>query len=344
MIMPRYRRLTYEERLKIIFMVERGDSYSKIAKEMSTTPGAISKIISKKKDTGNVADKQRSGRPRKTTPREDRILVRTCLENRRLSALDIQKKIEKDQGIHLGKRTVQKRLSEAGLRGCVAVKKPLLSDANCSKRLKFAREHKNWTVNDWKKVLFSDESSFELFCGDKRRYVRRRVGERFKKECCVPTVKHGSGTLMVWGCMSGFGVGRLHRCIGTVRQDQYIQILQDSMLPSSSDLFGEENQFIFMQDNAPCHKAKKVTDFLRQKGVQVLDWPAQSPDMNPIENLWEILFQKVKGSNPKNFNELWEALQTHWNSIPQATIDRLIESMPSRMHAVIKAHGWNTKY
>lgn len=325
-------------------MVERGDSYGMIAKKLSTTRGTISKVIAKYKQTGSVAEKERSGRPRKTTAREDRILVRTSLENRRLSAMDIREHIHNEYHINLGVRTVRKRLREAGLRGCVAAKKPLLSDANCAKRLRFAREHKNWTVNQWRKVLFSDESTYELFCGEKRVYVRRRVGERYKKECCVPTVKHGFGSLMVWGCISGFGIGRLHRCVGTVNQDQYIRILQEVMLPSSADLFGRRNQFIFMHDNAPCHKAKKVTGFLRQKQIQVFDWPPQSPDMNPIENVWEILFQKVKGTKPKNLDELWEGLQTQWNNIPQEKIDRLIESMPERMNKVIKAHGWNTKY
>ena len=94
-------------------------------------------------------------------------------------------------------------------------------------RKEFAKTHKHWTVQDWNKVLWSDESTFEVFCGAKRAYVRRKVGERFNSECVAPTVKHGGGSFMVWGCMSGLGAGHLYRCEGTVNQNKYIDILKN---------------------------------------------------------------------------------------------------------------------
>ena len=172
----------------------------------------------------------------------------TSLANRRLSTSDLVVKMKQEQGIDLGERTVRKRLREAGLRGCVAAKKPLLFAVNCKRRLSFACAHKIWTVDDWKTVLFSDESSFELFCSEKRVYVKSSVGERYARQCCVPTVKHGGGSLMVWGCMSGLGVGQLYRCVGSINQDQYIGILQNAMLPSATALFGQGMPFSFQQD------------------------------------------------------------------------------------------------
>ena len=83
------------------------------------------------------------------------------------------------------------------------------------------------------------------------------------------------------------------------------------MLPSASSLYGEGEAFVFQQDNAPCHKANKVTRFLERFHIEVLQWPAQSPDLNPIEHLWEVLFSKVERSNPGSLEALWQLLQLH---------------------------------
>ena len=94
--------------------------------------------------------------------------------------------------------------------GRVAAKKPLLSAANVVSRVQWGRDHRDWTDEDWKRVLWSDESTFQLF-SNQRVFVRRRVGERFRKECLSPTVKFGGGKIMVWGCFSSNGVGSLIR-------------------------------------------------------------------------------------------------------------------------------------
>ena len=216
--------------------------------------------------------------------------------------------MEEMHGIQLAARTVRKRLLSAGLRGCVAAKKPLLRPQSVKARLRFARQHYDWTVEQWNNVLWSDESSFQLFCGAKRAFVRRRKGERFSPQCIVPTVKHGGASLMVWGCMSGRGVGQLYLCVDTMRQDQYIRVLRNQMLPSAGTLYGEGQAFVFQQDNAPCHKARRVCDYLEHSGVEVLDWPAQSPNLNPIEHLWEVLYRTVQGKKPSSLDALWQLL------------------------------------
>ena len=147
---------------------------------------------------------------------------------------------------------------------------------------------------------------------------------------------------MIWGCMSGLGVGQVYRCKGPMRQYQYIRVLRNHMLPSATVLYGQGQAFVFQQDNAPCHKARRVCAFFERSGVEVLDWPAQSPDLNTIEHLWEVLFRKVQNKKPSNLDVPWQLLQETWVTIPADTIQHLVHSMPRRCADVIAAKGQHT--
>lgn len=328
--------------MEAVILKRQGQSYTEIATRLQASRVAIINLVKKHRESGSVKDSIKSGRKRATTVRDDRMLVRASLKNRRLTSTDLRQVLV-DLGVTVTSRTVRYRLREAGLTGCIAAKKPLLSSANRRARLAFARLHRNWTVTDWERVLWSDESTVELCSSKKRIYVRRRSGERYKERCLAPTMKFGGGKVMVWGCFSAGGVGELRRVEGSMTQHSYKLILDDAMIPSADRLFGAEN-YIFQQDNAPCHKAKSVTAYLDQKKLQVLDWPAQSPDFNPIENLWGLVKHKVSKTRPTNLNQLWVKIQEAWQQVTPEEITRLIQSMPQRMKTAISARGGSTRY
>ncbi|GFT75155.1 transposable element Tcb1 transposase [Trichonephila clavipes] len=164
-----------------------------------------------------------------------------------------------------------------------ACPKPLLTEFQRKRRLTWAREHSLWTIKDWEKVIFSGESQFCITGNQSSGYVRRRTHEEFSSQCLKPIVKYPT-KVMVWGCMSSHGVGRLHIVSETVKAMDYIEILQNKLLPTPRDLFGNQS-WIFQDNNAPCHRAKVVQKWLKDHTVNRMNWRGQSPDLNPIENL-----------------------------------------------------------
>jgi hypothetical protein len=111
------------------------------------------------------------------------------------------------------------------------MKEPYLRLAYKNKRLRWATEHRHWTEEDWKKVLWTNESKFELFESQRRTFVIRRKIEKMLEECLTPSVKHGGGNVMVWGCFGGGKVGDLYRVKGILKKEGYHSIFQRHDIP-----------------------------------------------------------------------------------------------------------------
>ncbi len=220
--------------------------------------------------------------------------------------------------------------------------KPLLNQRQRQKRLTCAVEKKNWTVAQWSKVLFSDESKFCISFGNQGPRVWRKSGEA-QNPCCLKSSVKFPQSVMIWAAMSSAGVGPLCFLKSTVNAAICQEILEHFMLPSADKLYGDAD-FIFQQDLAPAHTAKSTKSWFNDHGVTVLDWPANSPDLNPIENLWGIVKRKMRDTRPNNADDLKATVKETWASIPPQQCHKLITSMPRRIEAVIKAKGAPTKY
>ncbi len=220
--------------------------------------------------------------------------------------------------------------------------KTLLNQRQCQKHLTWAVEKNNWTVAQWSKVLFSDESKFCISFGNQGPRVWRKSGEAQNPSCLKSSVKFPQ-SVMIWAAMSSAGVGPLCFLKSTVNAAIYQEILEHFMLPSADKLYGDAD-FIFQQDLAPAHTAKGTKSWFNDHGVTVLDWPANSPDLNSIENLWGIVKRKMRDTRPNNADELKATVKETWASIPPQQCHKLITSMPRRIEAVIKAKGAPTKY
>ena len=330
---------------QIIDLTNEGYSQRQVAAKIGVSKGAVQRTLERFRKTGSYSSRPKSGRPRSTTKQEDQFIKLMSLRNRRATAGDIQWAINSTRERPISKATVRRRLTASGLRGRVARSKPFLRPVNKRKRYLWAKKHKNYTVENWKKLLFTDESQFEIHGNNRRVYVRRRHGERFLNQCLKSTIKHGGGSIQVWGCFSFNGVGSLYRIKGILEKKQYHSILQRHAIPSGKRLCGRG--FTLVQDSDPKHSSNFCKKYLqnkeRQGELKLMDFPPQSPDVNPIEHLWEHLKrEKVKHAVTSKDN-LWEILSDCWSNIKAPVLQALVKSMPKRVNAVLKARGGHTK-
>ena len=155
------------------------------------------------------------------------------------------------------------------------------------------------TPNIWKKVPWSDETKIELFGHQGKRYVWRKPNTSHHLENTIPPVKHGGGSIMLLGGFSSAGTGKLVRIEGIMDGAKYKEILEGNLFQSSRDLrLGQ--RFTFQQDNNPKHIAKATLKWFKGKHLNVLEWPSQSPDLNPIEviGMWYDFKILYTGTHP----------------------------------------------
>ena len=221
----------------------------------------------------------------------------------------------------------------------------VINDRRRRLRRNWANNHRRgvWRNQDWRRVIFSDESRFKLYRADGRQRVYRRIGERFAPCNVNPVDRFGGGSVMVWGAIRFGWRSQLLVVDGYLTANRYLDtVLSNQIIPYMQ----LHNDAIFMHDNARPHVAQVCQDYLRAHNVQVLDWPPYSPDMNPIEHLWDHLDRKVRLRNlpPRNHAQLQQALIEEWHRYLQFRINRLIMSMFRRVRDLRLANGSYTRY
>ena len=331
------------DRGRVVGAHDAGMSIRNIADIYNVSKTTVHRIIQEFEEYGLTKAQPRSGRPQEFDDRDKRHLVQLVEKDHSAPLHQIVTQMQDITQKTVSTSTVRCTLHTEGYAGRVSLRKPFISDSNCLKCQNWCREQLMWD-NKWNQIIWSDESRYELFKSKRRQWVWRRPDQRLDKSCLIPTFKTGQKSVMVWGCFTRFGVSPLVRLEGRMAAVDYIRILEIHLTPFLQSL-GEE-AFIFQDDNAPIHTAKKTTKWKLDNAIPCLPWPAQSPDLNPIEHLWDELERRVHGRGvlPKNGDELFDLLREEWEKIPVETLEKLVDSMPKRVQAVCKVNGYPTSY
>ncbi|CAK9804825.1 Transposable element Tc3 transposase [Anthophora quadrimaculata] len=196
-------------------------------------------------------------------------------------------------------------------------------------------------VTQWQKVVFSDEKKFNLDGPDGYSYYYHDLR---KEERIFSRRQHGGGSVMVWGAISSKGVVDLKVLKGRQNSKTYLEILKTAKIRIFDVV--RDNQWIFQQDNAAIHTAKLVKNWFEEQEIICLEWPALSPDVNIIENVWGYLSRKVYINNTQfsSRKELINAIKKEWNNIPLSYIETLYKSLPNRIFQIMNNNGGCTKY
>nr|ACV85768.1 transposase [Acipenser fulvescens]ACV85769.1 transposase [Acipenser fulvescens] len=329
-------------RIKVLQKHQSGVGYKNISKALTISQSTVKSIIKKWREYGTTVNLSRTGRPQKLSIRARRALVREATKSPMATLKELQcSTAELGDTVHTA--TIARVLHKTGLYGRVAKRKPLLKKTCIKSRLEFPRRHVGDSETKWKKILWFDETKIEPFGLNAKRYVWRKPNTAHHPENTIPTVKHGGGSIMLWGCFSASGPGKLVKIEGKMDAVKYREILKENLLKSARDL-GLGRRFIFQQDNDPKHTAKATLEWLKNKKVNVLEWPSQSPDLNPIENMWKELKIAVHQRSPSNLTELEQFCKEEWAKIAVSRCAKLVETYPNRLMAVIAAKGASTKY
>ncbi|GFX85336.1 transposable element Tcb2 transposase [Trichonephila clavipes] len=296
-------------RSRIVGKLEEGRSVTSVAAEFGIAHSIVSRFWRQFQTTGTAIRGFSSGRPRGTTPEDDRRL-------------------------HCG-----------GLFARRPVRCVPLRTAHRRKRSLWCREHRNWRDNEWGRVQFTDESRFSLSSDSHRILIWREWGSRNHPSNIIERDRYGSRGVLVWGGIMLGSRTDLHIFdAGSVNGTRYCN---EILLPYVRLFRGTMClQFLFMDDNAPCHRTVAAKQHLESEDIERMDWPARSPDLNTIEHVWDFLGRRLADRTlpPVTIRELRLALQDEWAAMPQQLIDTLILSMGRRCETCLAVRGDHIPY
>ncbi|GFU61425.1 transposable element Tcb2 transposase [Trichonephila clavipes] len=323
--------MTAQCRGRIIRKLEEGRSVTSVAAELGIAHSIVSRLWRKFQTTGTAIRGFSSGRPRGTTPADDRYIVLQARRNRRQTAGEIARHTTQATGRPISRFTVARRLHGGGLFARRPVRCVPLTPAHRRRRSLWCRKHRNWRDNEWGRVLFTDESRFSLSSDSHRILIWRERGSRNHPSNIIERDRYGGRGVLVWGAiMLGSRTDLNIFDAGSVNGTRY---RNEILLPYVRLFRGAMGlQFLFMDDNAPCHRTVAAEQLLETEDIERMDWPARSPDLNPIEHVWDFLDRRLAARTlpPVTIRELRLALQDEWAAMPQQLIDTLILSMGRR--------------
>ena len=262
-----------ETKWQIVGMTKLNISNREIDRRLGVSEKCVRTTLRNYSEFKQVKDLPRSGRPRKLSEKSENYIFRMQRKDPKKSYKNIAREFnESSVNITISKSTVRRVLKRKGLDAFVAARKPLLTARDRLQRLRWCRERLKWSVEEWARVLFSDEANFEVFNRKSKVIVKRMRGEKFLSRHIVPRLQGGGGSVGIWGCFCHKGKGLCSIYQGRVNRFTYISILKNCLKPSVRQYYPRNAKWIFQQDGAPAHTAQDTFEFLSSEKINLLPW------------------------------------------------------------------------
>ncbi len=336
---PKNPHISLADRWRIVSLKEQGKTATEISKIVQASKSAINDLYQKYLKTGDVIDLPHTGRPQKITEEERKLIKETTNAN---PCLSLSKIIEESK-VNISKTKCWEVLKSGGYECKIAAEKWYVDESHQQKRLAWARKYIKKPEKYWEKVIFTDESLIAHDPNKQRLWVP--MGTK------VPPTQRDrwQDSILVWGAISSDGKFILEIINGTMNSNTYLNILKKRLLknfpalrPCMAELKGVE-PLVYQHDGSTAHTASVINDYFEERMIEVLEWPAKSPDLNLIESVWSKLKSHLKKSY-EDQEELVEDIEKSYNLIPSDYIIKLYSSMKRRIQAVIDSNGLPTKY
>jgi len=325
--------LSVDKRYEIVFLSQHPMGprlgVKAVAKEVKCAKNTVQYWLKRWKDSKDLTDAKRTGRPRSTTEKVDQRIVDLANNEKVTTTHNIQR-VLKRQNVQISQETIRRRLKECGAKFSLPISKPLLTERHRQKRFQWAQSMNDM---DWNRVIFSDETTIRL--NQLKRCVWNLPGRRKVSR----TVKHPV-KVNVWGCFSCNGFGRIYCFRENLKADLLCKVYKRCLLPTARDHFGRNSMnWEFQEDNDPKHLSKLAKEWKTKHRIQRMDWPSMSPDINPIENVWKLLKMNLANKNLRTYKSLVSAIKKEWKAFPKDLTTNLVRSMKNRVSDVISNNG-----
>ncbi|CAF1305651.1 unnamed protein product [Rotaria sordida] len=325
------------KRAQAVILHQIGQPIREIANNVGFSKSTVQRAIVRFEQRGDYHDHERSGRPEILTERDLRVLKRLTTGTARESSKELTTELSKATDKVVSDRTVRRYLGKLGYEYKVKLKKPSLTSGHKKARLLWCREKEDWSCKEWENIMFSDESTFFIHKDKNVTKIWRAARKRMTSDC-IQAVQGGAAKVGFWGVISAQGTGCCKLYSQNMNSQLYANVIQNELIPSIN-MWQLEANGIYQQDNATYHKSRDIKALFKDLSINILPWPAKSPDLNSIENLWPIIDKKLKKTPIRTIQELNERLRIEWLSIESTICAKLIKSMPTRIAQCIKAKG-----
>lgn len=329
--------LTLVQRAAIVTLWLEGQERQEIARKIPCHLNTVGHWIRAWQQRRDCSDAERNGRPRCTTEETDQDIGLLSDQKPTSTPKDIKRELRLPISAH----TISRRLDEVGLFGRVQETEHDLDEFDLQRRLAFANQYLHWTEDQWAHVFFSDETNFYLGHHG-RSYVRRPVGMSHDPKY-LRQEKQLHGKVSLWGCICAEGLGHAELYAGSLDSTRHRDILRHSLIPSFRQFY-PAGPWFFQQDNVRFHTTPETVTYLHENGITLIEWPPWSPDLNPIENLWNVLKARVYARFPQTMEEMEQMIREEWEATDLTFISHICRSMPRRLQLLLDNQGHKISY